>query len=274
LAQFAEDPRAPAGFDADVRLADRVLSSLEKEFRKPVAAAGFNPEASAGLFRGREGTASRLYFNQLAKILAGRFGNVINVINVIGVINVINSNDVNDPNDPNDVNDVNDSNDPNDPNDSNDPNDPINFTSRQKRPAYDPFNVLLNYLYGMLYTAVHLSLLKSGLDPYMGILHADRYGATPTLVFDAIEPYRPWADVVALRLALDGEVGPESFEQREDPTEGLWLSGVGKGVVIDRMLAFLEESAPMAGQTRKIKRRVQMDMRAQQLAVGLKEIGH
>jgi CRISPR-associated protein Cas1 len=183
LAQFAEDPRAPAGFDADVRLADRVLSSLEKEFRKPVAAAGFNPEASAGLFRGREGTASRLYFNQLAKILAGRFGNVINVINVIGVINVINSNDVNDPNDPNDVNDVNDSNDPNDPNDSNDPNDPINFTSRQKRPAYDPFNVLLNYLYGMLYTAVHLSLLKSGLDPYMGILHADRYGATPTLVF-------------------------------------------------------------------------------------------
>lgn len=232
LARLSDDPRAPAGFAADVRLADRVLAGLEQEFRKPLPFGPvFDAGDSAGVFRGREGTASRLYFNQLAKLLAGRF-----------------------PAPPLDTLDA------------------IPFSGRQKRPAYDPFNVLLNYLYGMLYTAVHLALLKAGLDPYLGILHADQYGAAPTLVFDAIEPYRPWADAVALQLALDGRIDPAlAFEQRADPTEGLWLSGAGKDVVIDAMLAFLEAPAPAAGETRLLKRRVQIDRGAQQLATLLRD---
>lgn len=51
------------------------------------------------------------------------------------------------------------------------------LTGRQKRPAYEPFNALLNYLYGMLYTSVLLGLLKSGIDPYMGY-----YTPTSTVV--------------------------------------------------------------------------------------------
>ena len=40
----------------------------------------------------------------------------------------------------------------------------LGFEGRQGHPAYDPFNALLNYLYGMLSTAVHLAALKCGLD--------------------------------------------------------------------------------------------------------------
>lgn len=235
LFRLSEHAAAPPGFAADIRLADRVLSGLEKEFRNPLPAAGFDADAAAGRFRGREGTASRLYFSQLAKLLGHLRPSTPASATPIDHI------------------------------------DHIPFQGRQKRPAHDPFNALLNYLYGMLYTAVHLSVLKAGLDPYMGVLHADRYGAAPTLVFDAIEPYRPWADEVALGLTLDGRIGPESFEQRDNPAEGLWLSGAGKDVVIESMLAFLEAPAPDGGSAR-IKRRTLMDRRSRELAARLKDL--
>ena len=120
----------------------------------------------------------------------------------------------------------------------------------RRRPAYDPFNALLNYLYGMLYTNCHLALLKSGLDPYLGILHADRHGDHPTLVFDFIEPYRAWADRVALQLAESGIFDEESFEPDADE-RGLWLSRTGKSAVIEAMLAFMETSSEHRG--RQIK---------------------
>lgn len=217
LRGWAEHPAAPAGFADELPVADRVLAAMERELGKPLA--GADPER----LRGQEGTASRVYFQQLAKLLRGAFGGF------------------GEPEFP----------------------DP-EFSGRQKRPAYDPFNTLLNYLYGMLYTGVHLALLKSGLDPYLGVLHADRYGAAPTLVFDAIEPYRPWADAVAMRLVTDGHIAPDAFEQRADPTEGLWLATAGKDIVIEAMLAYLAEAAPWGG--RQVKRSVQMDLEAQQLA--------
>jgi CRISPR-associated protein Cas1 len=141
------------------------------------------------------------------------------------------------------------------------------FEGRQKRPAYDFFNALLNYLYGMLYTSVHLALLKSGLDPYLGILHADQYGDRPTLVFDAIEPWRPWADEVALQLVLDSQITDASFEP--DPDErGWWLSPSGKSAVIDAMLAYLD--TPELYENRNLRRSVHIDLEAQKLAVRLK----
>lgn len=219
LQVLAENPGAPQDFGADVALATQVMAAQERALRQWKASEQWDQaeqEKAAGRFRGQEGTASRLYFQQIAKYLQGR----------------------------------------------------LDFQNRQKQPAYDSFNALLNYLYGMLYTSVHLALLKSGLDPYIAVLHADRYGAAPTLVFDAIEPYRPWADRVAVQLAASGQIGAEAFEP--DPDErGLWLSRSGKDVVIDAMLAFLEESSTY-GQ-KQVKRKVQVDLNAQQLAVRVKE---
>lgn len=224
LQQFADHPLAPNGFANDLALGDRVMASMERSFRQFQPEPDWNAavmEAAAGRFRGQEGTASRLYFQQIGKLLAGR----------------------------------------------------LEFVGRQKRPAYDPFNALLNYLYGMLYTSVHLALLKSGLDPYLGILHADRYGGAPTLVFDAIEPWRPWADQVAVHLVLGDAISADFFEPDAAET-GLWLSRVGKSAVIDAMLGFLQESTAYTGAggvQRKVRRGVQIDLEAQKLAVFLKE---
>lgn len=67
------------------------------------------------------------------------------------------------------------------------------FAKRSRRPAEDGFNAALNYQYGMLYTVVEQALFAAGLDPHLGILHADEYDQ-PTLAFDLIEPFRPWID--------------------------------------------------------------------------------
>jgi CRISPR-associated protein Cas1 len=110
-------------------------------------------------------------------------------------------------------------------------------------------------------------MLKSGLDPYMGILHADQYGGRPTLVFDAIESWRPWADQVAVGLVDDSKIQPTDFETY-DHKEGLWLGGSGKSAVIDAMLDFLQAQSVYEG--RNVRRSVQIDLEAQKLAVFLK----
>lgn len=220
LAQLCEQV-APPGFAAEVLLADRLMASLQNGLEQWMAPKTWNAavrDAAAAQLRGQEGTAARIYFQQVSKYVDGRLH--------------------------------------------------LPFSGRQGHPAYDPLNVLLNYLYGMLYTAVHLALLKSGLDPFMGVLHADRYGDAPTLVFDAIEPYRPWADAVALALVSEGSLAASWFES--DPNErGLWLSGSGKSAVIEAMLQHL--NAPLSYSGRNVRRAAQIDLEAQQLAVFLKE---
>lgn len=144
----------------------------------------------------------------------------------------------------------------------------LEFGGRQKRPAWDPFNALLNYLYGMLYTSVHLAMLKCGLDPQLGVLHADQYGSAPTLVFDAIEPYRPWADEVALQLLRSGAIDAGAFVP-DDEERGLWLGSAGKSLAVDAMLGFLQTPALYEG--RMVRRSARIDLEAQKLAVFLKQ---
>ncbi len=141
------------------------------------------------------------------------------------------------------------------------------FSGRSKRPAYDPFNALLNYLYGMLYPMVELAQMKAGLDPYTGILHADEYNR-PTLVFDMIEPYRHWAEWTAVRLCLEGRLPPDAFEDSE--REGFWLARPGKSVVIDAFLKYLDEKVTQQGQLRR--RATHIDLDALRLAGKLREM--
>ncbi len=53
----------------------------------------------------------------------------------------------------------------------------------------DPFNMALNYGYGILYGVVEKSLLLVGLDPYLGFLHKFKSGK-PSLTLDFIEMFR------------------------------------------------------------------------------------
>ncbi len=219
LRYWAEHPTASADFAAQIAIADRILGAMQRELSRPVADTD-DLDAVLSRLRGQEGTASRVYFQQVAQLLDDTFSSADFEDLAVSL-----------------------------------------FEGRQKRPAHAPFNALLNYLYGMLYTSVHSALLKAGLDPYLGVLHADRYGAAPTLVFDAIESYRPWADAVALKLVLEGHLDATAFERRADPQEGLWLAMPGKGIVIEQMLRYLGESTLYDG--RQVRRQVQIDLEAQ-----------
>ena len=65
----------------------------------------------------------------------------------------------------------------------------LRFTTRITRGAKDPFNMVLNYGYGILYSEVWSAVSRAGLDPYAGFLHVDRPGR-PSLVLDLIEEFR------------------------------------------------------------------------------------
>jgi CRISPR-associated protein Cas1 len=65
----------------------------------------------------------------------------------------------------------------------------LGWPGRKGRHADDPFNMALNYGYGVLYSEVERAALLAGLDPYAGFLHTDRPGK-PSLVLDLIEPFR------------------------------------------------------------------------------------
>lgn len=139
------------------------------------------------------------------------------------------------------------------------------FAERSLHPARDPFNALLNYGYGVLYAQVEVALLKAGLDPSMGVLHADQH-RRPTLVYDFIEPYRRWVDEVVVGLCLQNDIPPEGFRHFDDGS--VWLEQPAKSPLLNALLAFLEE--PVTDRKRQFQRRTTLDLDAQKLASLLK----
>ena len=109
------------------------------------------------------------------------------------------------------------------------------FEGRSRRPAQDPFNAALNYLYGMLYPAVESAIFAAGLDPYMGALHVEEYDR-PALAFDCIEPFRPWVDELLMDLCHEGVLDARHFEPRDG---GWWAGKAAKAVLIPRFNDFL-----------------------------------
>lgn len=111
------------------------------------------------------------------------------------------------------------------------------FEDRNRQPARDAFNAAINYIYGMLYTYVETALFSVGLDPYLGILHADQYDK-PTLSYDLIEPFRPWADRVVVEAILSGEVALDFFDQKDG---AVLLGKKGKQFFIPRFNTYMAQ---------------------------------
>jgi len=88
------------------------------------------------------------------------------------------------------------------------------FESRTRRPPRDRMNALLSFAYSMLVRELTHVAWTVGFDPYLGYLHAPRYGR-PALALDLMEPFRPLvADSVALMLVNNGEIQPSDFVER------------------------------------------------------------
>lgn len=106
-------------------------------------------------------------------------------------------------------------------------NPAFSFTGRTRRPPRDPVNALLSFGYTLLATLVESAVLRAGLDPMLGALHAPDYGR-PSLVLDLMEEFRPvLVDALALRLINRREIVPEDFEQPPDQVEAVWSEGDG-----------------------------------------------
>ncbi|MFI5399192.1 MAG: CRISPR-associated endonuclease Cas1 [Candidatus Binatia bacterium] len=85
----------------------------------------------------------------------------------------------------------------------------------QPRRAANPANALLNYCYAVLESEATIAALAIGLDPGLGILHADQR-ARASLACDLMEPVRPVVDGFVLEmLATRVFRRQDFFETRE-----------------------------------------------------------
>lgn len=117
----------------------------------------------------------------------------------------------------------------------------LHFKRRQQRPCNDIVNAMLNYAYAILYNKVETALIKSGLDPAIGVLHCDNYNK-PVFTYDVIEPYRLWADQVVFHLVISGNVSPDMGEF-DDEYGTMLLNQELRRELSMRLISFLEDTA-------------------------------
>lgn len=109
------------------------------------------------------------------------------------------------------------------------------FKERQHE-AKDPFNAMLNYGYGILYSEVEKSCIIAGLDPYLGFMHTDRYGK-PSLVLDFIEQFRqPIVDRAVINLFARKQIEESDFESSGNV---FMLSQKGREKIINEVLEIM-----------------------------------
>jgi CRISPR-associated protein Cas1 len=102
-------------------------------------------------------------------------------------------------------------------------------SGRNRRPPLDPVNALLSFCYSLLVRDLVAACLAVGLDPFLGVLHRDRYGR-PSLALDLAEEFRPLiADSVVLGLINRREIEWADF--RISPV-GVELTGAGRKKVL------------------------------------------
>jgi CRISPR-associated endonuclease Cas1/CRISPR-associated protein Cas4 len=100
---------------------------------------------------------------------------------------------------------------------------------RNRRPPKDEVNAVLSFVYALVVRDCTLAALAVGFDPYVGFLHAPRYGK-PSLALDLAEEFRPLiGDSVMLSVFNQGEVHAKDFVRR---ARGVALSPTGRRAVI------------------------------------------
>jgi CRISPR-associated protein Cas1 len=107
----------------------------------------------------------------------------------------------------------------------------LRFTERSKRPPRDLVNASLSFLYTILLGECVTALHAAGLDPALGLLHADR-DRRPSLALDLQEEFRPLVvDQVVAEAARQGRLRPE--HARTDPASvGVELTRAGREVLL------------------------------------------
>ena len=126
--------------------------------------------------------------------------------------------------------------------------DSFKFKKRSRRPALDYFNAGLNYLYGMLYNQVEIAVHARGLDSHMGFMHTTDLSG-PSLVFDLIEPFRPFVDKWWFDFLIENNPAESYFIPKGS---GFWLSNTAKRKLIPFFYKQLEKQFSLKGKVMKL----------------------
>jgi CRISPR-associated protein Cas1 len=147
------------------------------------------------------------------------------------------------------------------------------FTTRTRRPPLDPVNACLSFGYTLLGGVVESEVLRCGLNPMLGFLHQPLHNRK-SLALDLLEEFRPFVDLLVLRLINRRQLGPGDFERQKidveevlaeeeaagfaaeqpDPasaaTTGIYLNATGRKIFLKEFFGRLRETlyyAPRAG---------------------------
>ncbi|MDO5623727.1 MAG: CRISPR-associated endonuclease Cas1 [Pseudomonadota bacterium] len=110
-----------------------------------------------------------------------------------------------------------------------------NFSQRNRRPPRDPFNALISLTYTLVMAETALALHTAGYDPCIGYYHQLSH-ARESLACDLLEPLRPLADRLCLRLASQQTLTAEHFRTTD---AGCMLGKAGRA----RYYSAYEENA-------------------------------
>lgn len=130
--------------------------------------------------------------------------------------------------------------------------DGMEFQLRSRRPPEDVTNAALSFLYTVLLgecvTAVH----AVGLEPSIGVLHADQENR-PSLALDLMEEFRPLVvDDVVHTLAAHRALTPAHGRPEN---HGIWLTSAGREIVLNgyenRMLQNMSALEGFSGTLRR-----------------------
>lgn len=142
----------------------------------------------------------------------------------------------------------------------------LRFLQRSQHPAMDVVNAFLNYGYGVLYGKIEGALIKSGIDPYVGVFHRDDYNR-PVLVYDMIEIYRVWVDYVVFTLVSQNIITDEFYSVKPDGS--YWLEALGRRILVQSLNDYLDEVILMNGVNRS--RETHIYLKTQSLAQTFKK---
>jgi CRISPR-associated protein Cas1 len=123
----------------------------------------------------------------------------------------------------------------------------LTFEGRSRQPPQDVVNAALSYGYAILAGEAVSALCAAGLDPAIGLMHADA-DRRPSLALDVMEEFRPLiVDQVVTAAIKRGSLTPE-HGRREDGVDGVLLTSAGRKAVVDgyekRMLTTTRGALP------------------------------
>jgi CRISPR-associated protein Cas1 len=119
-------------------------------------------------------------------------------------------------------------------------------------------------VYGILYGKVEGALLCYGLDPMVGLMHAEGYNKK-SLVYDCIEPFRPWAELLLVTLFRNNALTSAHFKYGE---EKMTLEKTCRKLLVTSFNAFLMEKTLL--NKRRIARNDQVTALCSSLAQAVK----